>query len=262
MKVSSQTKVILNEAFLRYHNADFIKDDPLQIPHQFTQLQDIEIMALFSSILAWGQRKTIINNCKKLVKLFDNQPYNFILNHADKDLKRFEDFKHRTFNATDLLYFIEFLKQHYQQHESLENAFTRSLSATDTNVEPALIGFHNYFTSLEYFPVRTRKHIASPKRNSACKRLNMFLRWMVRKDEKNIDFGLWKGIKPSQLLCPLDIHVERQARTLKLITRKQSDFKTVLELTDNLKKLDPNDPVKYDFALFGMGIEQNLKNLL
>jgi len=254
-----KAKEILEKAYLRHHNAAFIPEDPLQIPHQFTKLQDIEIMAFFSSILAWGQRKTIINNCKKLVLLFDNEPYNFILNHKEEDLKRFLDFKHRTFNATDLLYFIAFLKHHYQNNESLESAFTMHLSPKDETVENALIGFHNYFTSLEFFPIRTRKHIATPARNSACKRLNMFLRWMVRQDDKNIDFGLWKNIKTSQLLCPLDVHVERQARALGLITRKQSDFKTVLELTANLKKIDQNDPVRFDFALFGMGIEQKLK---
>jgi len=262
MNVNSKTKGILEDAFLRHHNTDFIKDDPLQIPHQLTLKQDVEIMAFFASTLAWGQRKTIINNCKKLVSLFEGNPYHFILNHREEDLKRFEGFKHRTFNTTDLLYFIAFLKHHYEQNESLETAFSIHLNENDETVEKALIGFHDYFTSLEYFPPRTRKHIASPTRNSACKRLNMFLRWMVRQDEQGIDFGIWTQIKPSQLLCPLDVHVERQARALGLIERKQSDFKTVLELTKNLKQLDPNDPVKYDFALFGMGIEKGLKNLL
>lgn len=262
MKVSTKTKTLLDEAFLRYHNTDFIKDDPLQIPHQLALKQDIEIMAFFASILAWGQRVTIINNCNKLLKLFDNQPYHFILHHEEDELKRFEDFKHRTFNPTDLLYFIAFLKQHYEQNESLEIAFSMHLGPKDETVTQALIGFHNYFTSLEYFPPRTKKHIATPARNSACKRLNMFLRWMVRQDDQGIDFGIWTQIKPSQLLCPLDVHVERQARALGLIKRKQSDFKTVLELTRNLKQLDANDPVKYDFALFGMGIEKGIKNLL
>lgn len=257
--MKSKTKEKLEQAYSRHHNSDFIANDPLQIPHQFKKLQDIEIMAFFSSILAWGQRKTIINNCKKLVTLFNNAPHDFILNHKEEDLKRFLDFKHRTFNATDLLYFIAFLKHHYQINESLESAFAMYLSPKDETVEKALIGFHDYFTSLEYFPARTRKHIATPARNSACKRLNMFLRWMVRQDDQNIDFGLWKNIKTSQLLCPLDVHVERQARTLGLITRKQSDFKTVLELTANLKKYDKIDPVRFDFALFGMGIEQKLK---
>lgn len=243
---------VLEENYLKYNKPNFIADDPISIPHLFSQKQDVEIMAFFASIFAWGQRKTIINKCNLLINLFENKPYHFIINHKEEDLKRFLDFKHRTFNATDLLYFIAFLKQHYQKYDSLETAFLLGLKPKDKTVENALIDFEEYFTSLEYFPARTRKHIASPKRNSACKKLNMFLRWMVRND--GVDFGLWKKIKTNQLLMPLDVHVERQARILGLITRKQSDFKTVLELTENLKKYDKNDPVKYDFALFGMGV--------
>ncbi|MEZ4916553.1 MAG: TIGR02757 family protein [Chitinophagales bacterium] len=256
MHISQKTIDLLNDAFYRYHEPNFIDDDPIQIPHLFSKKQDIEIMGLLAATLAWGQRKTIINNCFKLVELFENNPYDFIINHSDEDLKPFLNFKHRTFNATDLLYFIAFLKQHYQKHESLETAFTINFSAKEKTVENALIHFHNYFTSLDFFPARTRKHIATPARKSACKRLNMYLRWMVREDDKGIDFGLWKNIKPSQLLCPLDIHVERQAKKLGLVKRKPTDFKAVLELTENLKKIDKTDPVKYDFALFGLGIEE------
>lgn len=245
---------ILEINYKKFNKPNFIADDPISIPHLFTQKQDIEIMAFFASILAWGQRKTIINKCQELVYLFENKPYDFILNHEEEDLIRFLNFKHRTFNATDLLYFIAFLKQHYQNHESLESAFLLGLKSKDKTVENALISFEEYFTSLEYFPSRTRKHMASPKRNSACKKLNMFLRWMVRDDKTGVDFGIWKNIKTSQLLMPLDVHVERQARKLGLISRKQSDFKTVLELTENLKKFDKKDPVKYDFALFGIGV--------
>jgi uncharacterized protein (TIGR02757 family) len=250
---TKKLKIFLNEAYQNYHNDHFLAADPLQIPHQFTAKQDIEIMAFFAATLAWGQRKSIINSCLKLVQLFDNQPYNFIINHKEEDLKRFETFVHRTFNATDLLYFIAFLKQHYQREESLETAFSKFLEPQDAHVEKALIGFHQYFCSLPYFPKRTGKHIASPAKKSACKRLNMFLRWMVRKDDLGIDFGLWEQISPAQLLCPLDVHVERQARILGLITRPKSDFLTVLELTQNLKKFDAKDPVKFDFALFGLG---------
>lgn len=245
---------ILDTNYKKYHKKDFIADDPIGIPHQFSLPQDIEIIGFFASILAWGQRKTIINKCNLLVELFQGKPYHFILNHKEEDLKALLEFKHRTFNATDLLYFIAFLKQHYQKYNSLEDAFLMNWKKEDETVENALIGFHNYFTSLDFFPSRTRKHIATPARNSACKRLNMYLRWMVRQDSKNIDFGLWKNIQTHQLLIPFDVHVERQARNLGLIQRKQRDFKTVLELTKNLKQFDANDPTKYDFALFGMGV--------
>jgi uncharacterized protein (TIGR02757 family) len=249
-------KTILEQHYNLYNTSVFINDDPICIPHQFTIKQDIEIMAFFAAILAWGQRKTIINKCNELVVLFENKPYDFIMNHQEEDLKRFLEFKHRTFNATDLLYFIAFLKQHYLNYESFEDAFLIGLKPDDETVENALIAFEEYFTSLPYFPSRTRKHIASPKRNSACKKINMFLRWMVRKDDNGVDFGIWKRIKTSQLLMPLDVHVERQARILGLINRKQSDFVTVLELTKNLQKFDAADPVKYDFALFGMGVNK------
>lgn len=254
--VYQQTIDILNTAYLKYHKCNFIDNDPIQIPHLFSKKQDIEIMGLFAATLAWGQRKTIISNCYKLIKLFENSPYDFIINHKDEDLKPFLDFKHRTFNTTDLLYFIAFLKQHYLKYESLETVFTHNFNTNQNNTKNALINFHNYFTSLEYFPTRTRKHIATPLRNSACKRLNMYLRWMVREDDQGIDFGIWQNIKPNQLLCPLDIHVERQDKRLGLLKRKPTDFKAVLELTENLKTIDQNDPVKYDFALFGLGVDE------
>ncbi|MEZ4902291.1 MAG: TIGR02757 family protein [Spirosomataceae bacterium] len=230
-------------------------NDPISIPHQFSRLQDIEIMGLWAAILAWGQRKTIINKCNELIRLMDGAPYDFIKNHQETDLKRFLNFKHRTFNATDTLYFIEFFKTHYQRHDSLETAFAMALTVDDPHIEKGLVSFHDLFFSLDDFPERTRKHIATPLRKSSCKRLNMFLRWMVRKDDKGVDFGLWKHISPAQLICPCDVHVDRVARKLGLIQRPTTDWQTALELTENLKLLDPNDPVKYDFALFGLGVE-------
>lgn len=178
----------------------------------------------------------------------DNAPHDFILNHEEKDLDRLLGFKHRTFNDTDLLYFISFLQHHYKTNRSLETAFAGK------NIEHSLISFYHYFFSLDHVPPRTKKHIASPERKSTCKRLNMFLRWMVRNDNKGVDFGIWKKIKPSQLICPVDLHVARVARRFKLLNRKQTDWQAALDLTDHLKQLDPNDPVKYDFALFGLGI--------
>jgi len=224
------------------------------IPHAYTRLQDIEISGFWAAMLAWGNRKTIIRKCQELFSLMDHAPYDFIINHTDHDLKRFLQFKHRTFKATDTLYTISFFRWYYQRWESLETAFIQELSPADQTIEKSLIQFHALFTSLEHFPERTRKHIASPERKSACKRLNMFLRWMVRQDEAGVDFGCWKNIRPSQLVCPCDLHVDRVARSLGLITRKQTDWQTALELTASLRVFDPEDPVKYDFALFGMGV--------
>ncbi len=240
----------------QYNKPDFIENDPISIPHLFTKPQDIEIMGFWASILAWGQRKTIINKCKELIDLMDNSPYDFITQHSDNDLKRFLNFKHRTFNSTDTLYFISFFKDYYSRHQSMENGFSQFLSTGDNNVEKGLNGFSRLFFSLEDYPQRTIKHIASPDRKSACKRINMFLRWMVRQDNKGVDFGIWKNIQASQLVCPCDLHVDRVGRKLGLITRKQTDWITAVELTENLKKFDPTDPVKYDFALFGLGIEE------
>lgn len=244
----------LEEQVVRFNQPDFIPADPVSIPHLFSRAQDQEIMGFWVSILAWGQRKTIINNAHRLIELMDGSPYDFIVNHEEKDRARFADFKHRTFQYTDTLYFLAFLQWYYRQHDSLEDAFARFLMPEDETTKAALVGFHELFFSLPDAPRRTQKHIATPARNSSCKRLNMFLRWMVRQDQCGVDFGLWKRIRPAQLMIPLDVHVERIARRLGLVQRKQRDWKTVVELTENLRRLDPNDPTKYDFALFGIGV--------
>jgi len=249
-----ELKDLLEESVALYNRPDFIKDDPIQIPHGFSQLQDIEIMGFWTAIMAWGQRKTIINKALELIQLMDGAPYEFITQHEESDRARFANFKHRTFQYTDTLYFLEFLQTHYRKYDSLESAFSQFLGPDATTVEPALKGFHEYFFSLDNAPHRTRKHIATPARKSTCKRLNMFLRWMVRNDDAGVDFGLWQSIRPDQLLMPLDVHVDRVARRLGLITRKQNDWKTVLELSEQLRHFDPADPVKYDFALFGIGV--------
>lgn len=240
----------LNTKVDEYNQPSFIKNDPISIPHLFTKKQDIEIAGFFAATFAWGNRTIIINKSKELMQLMHMQPHEFILNHTDSDLKSLLHFKHRTFNATDLLYFIEFLKHHYRQHKSLEIAFTK----WGSTVEEMLTGFHHYFFSLEDAPSRTKKHVATPYKNSNCKRLNMFLRWMVRQDNKGVDFGIWKKISPSQLICPIDVHVARVAKRFGLIQRKQMDWQTALELTAYLKTLDKNDPAKYDFALFALGV--------
>lgn len=246
-------KDFLNQKVEQYNTPDFISDDPICIPHSFSLKQDIEIMGFFASIFAWGQRKTIINKCKDLAHRMDNSPYNFITTHQESDLKSLLEFKHRTFNDTDLLYCIHFMRQHYAKYNSLEDAF---VSKQNMSAEEALNHFESYFFSLPDAPHRTRKHIPSPHRQSACKRLNMYLRWMVRNDDKGVDFGLWKRLKPKDLICPLDLHVERTAHMLGLLQRDKADWRAAIELTENLKLLDTNDPAKYDFALFGISIEE------
>ena len=236
-----------------YNQPSFIKNDPISIPHLFTKKQDIEIAGFFAAVFSWGNRTTIINKSKELMQLMDNAPFDFCLNHSPKELKNLMSFKHRTFNTTDLLYFIEFFKWHYSQHKSLELAFTKH----GTTTEEMLTGFPHYFFSLKYVPDRTRRHIATPERKSSCKRLNMFLRWMVRKDDKGVDFGIWKNISSLQLICPIDVHVARVARKLGILKRKQTDWQAAIELTEYLRTLDTNDPVKYDFALFGLGVMEN-----
>jgi uncharacterized protein (TIGR02757 family) len=268
-----------------YNRPAFIASDPISIPHMFGKRQDIEIAGFLAAIFSWGNRTTIIRKSRELMQLMDNSPHQFIMGHQGSDLKRMLDFKHRTFNATDLLYFIAFFRHHYTHHDSLEDAFLRtdltlrpvvpiksrpgttsSSSASRSSVPaaprphaalpaaPGLAAFYPYFFSLEDAPPRTRKHIASPEKNSSCKRLNMFLRWMVRQDDQGVDFGIWKRISPSALICPLDVHVARVARRFGLLTRTTTDWQAALELTDHLRTFDRSDPVKYDFALFGLGV--------
>lgn len=244
----------LNEKVEAVNTPQYIKDDPISIPHSYQKLQDIEITAFWTSMLAWGKRSIIISKATELFELMDNAPHDFIVNHEEKDRQRFENFKHRTFQFTDTLYFLEFFQNYYRENQSLENAFSRFISPEDQHVGPALMGFHELFFSLPVAPQRTRKHVSTPVRNSACKRLNMFLRWMVRQDNKGVDFGLWKQISPSQLLIPLDVHVDRVARKLGLLKRKQTDWKALLELMEVLRSFDPHDPGKYDYALFGIGV--------
>lgn len=249
-----ELKDFLDSKVEEYNTPDFIPDDPICIPHLFSKKQDIEIAGLMAAVFAWGQRKTIINKSKEFLNLMDNDPHSFVLNHSDDELKPFLNFKHRTFNSTDALYFIHFFKWFYSKHDSLEFGFQNKLSSDDANIKNGLVGFFDLFFSLPDFPTRTRKHIPTPMRKSACKRINMFLRWMVREDGRGVDFGLWKNIATKQLVCPCDLHVDRVARKLKLINRKQTDWLTAIELTEALKKFDSGDPVKYDFALFGLGV--------
>jgi uncharacterized protein (TIGR02757 family) len=259
-------KNFLDKKVDQYNQPSFIKDDPISIPHLFPLKQDIEIAGFFAAVFSWGNRSTIINKSKELMQLMEMQPYEFCQNHDLKRLKRLKGFKHRTFNEDDLFYFIDFFHRHYKKYNSLETAFfpplllEQSSKAKIANavqsggeVERGLNHFKNYFFSSEHLK-RTEKHISSPVQKSTCKRLNMYLRWMLRNDNKGVDFGLWKNIEPSQLICPLDVHVARVARKLDLLQRKQTDWLAAVELTEALRKLDKNDPVKYDFALFNLGV--------
>ncbi|HHT33552.1 MAG: TIGR02757 family protein [Proteiniphilum sp.] len=248
-----ELKRFLDEKANQYNQPSFIGNDPIAIPHLFAERQDREIAGLFAALLAWGQRKTILAKSRELMGRMGNEPFRFVREHGKEDLRGLLGFKHRTFNDTDLLFFIRFLQRHYSRFDSLEDAF---LSGQDhfQSIEDSLIRFQHTFFNDPYAPVRTRKHVASPARNATCKRLNMYLRWMVRSDERGVDFGIWKRIPQRELICPLDLHVDRTARALGLITRRQTDWKTAWQLTESLRRFDREDPVKYDFALFGLSV--------
>ncbi len=248
-------KNLLDEKVRLYNQPSFIDRDPVSVPHRFTKKQDIEISGLFAAVLAWGNRTSIINNCNRLMHWMDEAPHDFILHHKETDLKRFLTFAHRTFNATDLLYFISFLQYHYTHSASLEDAFVPANTYRHETVEQALVHFHDYFFSIEH-PERTRKHIATPARKSACKRINMYLRWMVRKDNNGVDFGIWKKLSPRQLICPLDVHVARVANRLGLLDNDKSNWQNAVLLTEKLRQLNPTDPAVYDYALFGLGMAE------
>ncbi len=248
-------KSFLDSKVEQYNNTDFIVDDPISIPHQFSKKEDKEISGFLAASIAWGQRKTILKNAGRLIQSMDNDPHSFILNFSNKDLAPFRKFVHRTFNGTDCEYFLWSLKNIYQNHGGLEGAFCHGLSTSHENVKEAIINFRKMFFELEH-PARTEKHMADPGRKSAAKRTNMFLRWMVRLDSKGVDFGIWNKIKPAQLICPLDVHSGNVARKLGLLQRNYNDWQAADELTTKLKMFDPADPVKYDFALFGIGVSE------
>ncbi|RLD62094.1 MAG: TIGR02757 family protein [Bacteroidetes bacterium] len=241
----------LEEKHDQYNRHEFIESDPISIPHQFTKKEDIEISGFLTATIAWGNRKMILRNANRLMELMDNAPYDFIKNFTDKDLKAFEGFVHRTFKGTDCVYFLKSLRNIYKNHGGLEGAF--SIQPKSINIKETIISFHNLFFELEH-QHRTRKHVANPERNSAAKRINMFLRWMVRNDKRGVDFGIWDKLPTNKLLCPLDVHSGNTARKLGLLTRNANDWKATEELTESLREFDNSDPVKYDFALFGLGV--------
>jgi len=247
----SELKSFLDFKVKQYNTPEFIASDPIQIPHQFSKKEDIEIAGFLTATIAWGNRKSILKNANRLMDMLDRSPYDFILNHSESDLENLSGFVHRTFNDTDLSYFISALKNIYKNHSGIESVFTEN--AEKKSLQPAIHEFKKVFFEIPH-PSRTQKHVSDPLKNSAAKRINMYLRWMVRNDNAGVDFGIWQKLNSSQLSCPLDVHSGNVARKLKLLKRKANDAKALQELDASLRKLDASDPVKYDFALFGLGV--------
>ena len=246
---ASELKDFLDEKVALYNHPNFIETDPIQIPHQFSIKEDIEIAGFLAATIAWGNRKMIINNAKKMMDAMGNSPYDFVMSHSEEQLEAIENFVHRTFNGQDFVGFIKGLQHIYQNHNGLEAVF----SADNLTMQQTISHFKQLFFEIPHL-ARTEKHISDPLNGSAAKRINMYLRWMVRNDNKGVDLGIWKSIAPAKLSCPLDVHSGNVARKVNLLTRKQNDAKALAELDENLRKLDPIDPVKYDFALFGLGV--------
>ena len=244
-------KEFLDRKVLEYNHPKFIESDPIQVPHVFTKKEDIEIAGFLTATIAWGNRKSIINNAHRMMQLLDNAPHDFVLNHQESDLEKLMPFIHRTFNGEDFIQFIQSLQHIYKTYQGLENVFSQH--TRDVSTQNAISHFKQYFFEIPHVS-RTQKHISDPMKNSAAKRINMFLRLMVRNDNTGVDFGIWQSILPSQLSCPLDVHSGNVARKLGLLNRSQNDAKALNELDSALRTLDPNDPVKYDFALFGLGV--------
>ncbi|NSW45053.1 MAG: TIGR02757 family protein [Bacteroidales bacterium] len=254
IKFNSKLKILLDVYFERYNQPDFITDDPIQVPHSFSKKEDIEIAAFFTCIMAWGKRKQIINNAYKLMAIMNNSPFDYIMSFNNEMLQQLSNFKHRTINGNDIVNLVLALKHIYKNQGGLESFFTQEFKKNN-NLFDSLTLLYDFV--LNYTQDRhTTKHISNVKNNSAAKKLNLFLRWMVRKDANGVDFGLWQNIPISSLYIPLDVHVSEMARHLGLLTRMQNDWKAVVELTQNLRQFDQNDPIKYDYALFGMGLER------
>jgi uncharacterized protein (TIGR02757 family) len=247
----TELKSFLDEKTVLYNNTDFIESDPVQIPHLFTQKEDIEIAGFLSATISWGNRKMIIKNAHKMMDLMGNSPYDFVMSHQESDLERLDTFVHRTFNGQDFMGFIRGLQHVYKNHGGLETVFSQNIEGD--NLQKNIHHFKELFFETPHL-YRTQKHISDPLKGSAAKRINMYLRWMVRQDTKGVDLGIWKTISPAHLSCPLDVHSGNVARKLGLLTRKQNDGKALNELDLKLRELDPSDPVKYDFALFGLGV--------
>lgn len=251
-------KGLLEHFYKKYHQPSFIANDPIQVAYFYKQKEDVEIASFFTTLLAWGNRKQIIRNAKLLMSLMDNKPYDFMVTIKKKDINRFDSFKHRTINGNDIKELLWALHKIYQDHGGLEHLFTDAYKRHN-DIYFALEVFYKTVSSYTQSS-HCLKHISNVSKNSAAKRLNLFLRWMIREDDRKVDFGLWKSIPASALYIPLDVHVSNVARKLGLLKRKANNWKAVQELTENLRLFDKNDPIKYDYALFGMGLEKNEKN--
>ncbi|MEM7370431.1 MAG: TIGR02757 family protein [Bacteroidota bacterium] len=254
LKLKNELQLLLDKTCLLYNTPDFIRDDPIQIPHQFSRKEDIEISGFLTALIAWGRRDIIIRNAQRLITLMDGEPYQFVMEFEEQDLAPFRTFVHRTLNGEDCIGLLQSLQYVYQQQGGLEAIFSRPMNAQIDDVCPAILHARSYLLGHAAMLARTHKHIANPSKGSSAKRINMFLRWMVRKDDKGVDFGLWKSILPRQLICPLDVHTGTIARKLGLLDRKQNDWKAAKALTQTLQQFDPDDPVRYDYSLFGMGV--------
>ena len=254
-------KSLLDEASNRFESPSFIEQDPISIPHLFTRKQDIEIIGFWTAMLAWGQRKSIIRSGNRLVELMDHAPYEWIMGHKEKDRQRFMKFVHRTFQPDDALYFIEFFRRFYEETDSLEAAYLEGMKDA-MDLTGGIAGFHRRFFSYPPYLDRTKKHVATPERGSTCKRHCMFLRWMVRSSHRGVDFGLWPKISSKALILPVDVHVHRIAQLLKLTSVKTPNWSSALALTSYMRKLNPQDPCVYDYALFGLSIDPDLKKEL
>ena len=239
----------------QYNNPNFIESDPIQIPHRYKIKEDIEISGFLAATIAWGNRKMIINSATKMMDVMGNNPYDFVMNATNDQIDAIDNIVHRTFNSEDFRYFIKSLRNIYENHGGLENVFSANNSI---NLQNRISEFKKIFFEIDH-PLRTTKHISDPLKGSSSKRINMFLRWVSRKDTNGVDFGIWNAISPSELSCPLDVHSGNVARALGILKRKQNDQKALIELDEALRKFDPTDPVKYDFALFGLGVFEGIK---
>ncbi|MFN0202396.1 MAG: TIGR02757 family protein [Bacteroidia bacterium] len=253
-----ELKALLDAKHDLYNRPDFIENDPISIPHRFSKKEDIEIAGFLAALMAWGKRSMIMKSASRLMEMMDNAPFEFVLGANETSLQKVDAFVHRTLNSLDMKALLQSLQTVYQKEGGLENIFSSAISSSEKTVWAGIVHAREKLGNQAHFPQRTYKHLSNPAENSAAKRINMFLRWMVRQDKRGVDFGLWQSISPAQLICPLDVHTGNVGRALGLLSRKYDDKKSADELTDNLRLFCAEDPVKYDFALFGLGVNGEL----